>query len=127
MSTNPYTSPSSCDNETQDRHGKAGGAAKTIGAAIAVVGLAVLAYGAVAFWLLQFLPRNGGPNGRLPSLYVIFAGIAAVLVGMVVRGVRLPGNLRGGDDPSRKAIPTGIGMLLLVAIVIALIVAIARL
>ncbi len=62
---------------------------RMIGTVILLIGLAVTAYGAVAFFLVQSLPPNGGPNGRLPSVYILFGGMAGMFLGMVVRGLGL--------------------------------------
>jgi hypothetical protein len=128
MDTNPFVSPASQDDPSQNG-GNAGAARqilRAIGTWILNVGLAALAYGALAFWIIPILPPNGGVNGRLPSLFVMLAGIVATLVGMVLRGVQLPWRPSGQRTPTRKALPTSVGFLLILAIVIAVIVAISR-
>jgi len=62
------------------------------------MGVATSAYGAVAFWILHSLPPNGGGSGRLPSLYVLVGGMAAMLLGLVIRDLRL--------RPADKSPPT---------------------
>ena len=62
---------------------------RTIGLVILLLGLAVCAYGAVGFWVYNNLPPNDEFNGRSPSLYVIFGGMAGMLLGAAVRGLRL--------------------------------------
>ena len=125
MNTNPYATPAAPDHQPQDGSGRR--LARAIGTAILAAGLVVLAYGAVAFWLIKSLPPNGGPNGRLPSLYMMGAGIIGAIIGMVVRDLRLAGRAKKHDGSPPKAIPTSVGMLVLLAIVIAVIVVIANL
>lgn len=99
---------------------------KTPGGAILALGLLVLIYGVVACWLVPALPPNGGPNGRLPSLYVIGVGIVITIAGLAVRG----GGHRGGSDPAAPAprgIPAAYGILILVAILAGLFFVISRL
>jgi hypothetical protein len=91
MDENPYRPP-----ETPHESPRRGPRIKTVmtmarklGTGILVIGIAVLAYGALAFFIKNDLPPNGGPSGRLPSLYVLFAGMAAMLLGMTVRGLRI--------------------------------------
>lgn len=124
---NPYAPPSDREQRSPDSTGlgAARGVARTVGTVILVAGLGVVGYGAVAFWCVPWLPPNGGPTGRLPSLYVVFAGIAASVVGLIVRDVRWAGPASSQAGSSRKGIPTSVGVLLLVAIVAGLIVAIA--
>jgi len=47
----------------------------------------VLAYGAIAFWVLPFLPPNSESEGRLPSLAVMGAGVLVTVVGLVLRSL----------------------------------------
>jgi len=58
---------------------------RTAGTVVLVLGAVVTAYAAVAFFLVNQLPPNGGFSGRLPSLYLLFAGMAGMFVGSVVR------------------------------------------
>lgn len=99
---------------------------KTAGTAILIIGLMILAYGATAFWLLNFLPPNGGPTGRLPSLYVIGVGIITAIVGLVVRDLRGGRGSRSTND-ARHGIPTSYGIMGIVVVVILLIFVISRL
>ncbi|MBN1854101.1 MAG: hypothetical protein JW829_15345 [Pirellulales bacterium] len=91
---------------------------KTLGTGIVLVGLAVIAYGAVAFWLIQSLPPNGGGNGRLPSLYVMGLGIVVAVVGLVARDLRVGRKAKQPSGETRKGIPTGYGILFLLAILV---------
>ena len=59
-----------------------------LGTGILLFGVVVLAYGAFAFFVNNNLPPNGAAQGRLPSLYLLFAGMAAMLVGTILRGLR---------------------------------------
>jgi uncharacterized membrane protein len=98
-----------------------------VGTGILILGLLVLAYGAVAFWLINSLPPNGGAQGRLPSLYVMGGGIVGVLIGLAMRVQR---SERGSSAAPRGAgdhIPTRYGIALLVGIVIVFILVVAQL
>ena len=99
MNTNPYATPTAGDQRPQDRKGHR--VARAIGTAILAAGLVVLTYGAVAFWLIKSLPPNGGSSGRLPSLYVIGAGIIAAIIGMAVRDLRWAGRAKKHDRSNR--------------------------
>jgi hypothetical protein len=59
-----------------------------IGGAILGVGVGVSAYGALAFWVFRGLPPNDHVS-RLPSLNVMFVGMALMLFGLVFRNLRL--------------------------------------
>ncbi len=122
MDTNPYAAPSAPDESPPS--GERRRVARAIGTAILAAGLVVLTYGAVAFWVIRSLPPNGGPSGRLPSLYVMGVGILAVIIGLAVRGSRSARQAEEPDGP--KTIPTSMGILVLLAMVIAAIVAISR-
>ena len=100
---------------------------RMIGTGVLVAGLAILAYGATAFWLINALPPNGGANGRLPSLYVMGAGISIAVVGLVARDLRLGRKDYQSTRVSRKGIPASYGILVLLAIVIILFFLISRL
>ena len=84
--------------------------------AVLATGLVVLAYGAVGFWIINTLPPNGGASGRLPSLYVMGAGIVLSVVGLVARDFR-DGRISQEDT---QGIPASYGILGLVAILIIL-------
>ena len=60
--------------------------ARTIGIAILLVGAGVTAYAALAFSLINPLPPNSPTAGRLPSLWLMFGGMAGMLLGSVIRG-----------------------------------------
>lgn len=89
MNTNPYATPTAPDHQPQGKGGCR--VAKALGTVMLLGSLIVMAYGAVAFWLIRWLPPNGGPTGRLPSLYVMGAGIIGAIVGLVVRDLRWAG------------------------------------
>ena len=78
-------------------------------------GLGLLAYGAIAFWLIQTLPPNGPGRGRLPSVYVMGAGIVIAFLGLIVRDLRIR---RKTKDASPKGISTSFGILILLGMVI---------
>jgi len=88
-----------------------------IGSVVFLTGLTVLTYGAIALWLIQSLPPNGGPSGRLPSLYVMGTGIVAVLIGLAVRDLRLGKKETDSAKPATKSIPASWGILILVLII----------
>ena len=52
-----------------------------------MVGIAALAYGAVAFWLVQSQPTNSA-DSRLPSLYLMGGVILVAVIGLVLRDFR---------------------------------------
>src|SRR5438128_772211 len=116
MDANPYESPQS--EATPPRTPKT--IATRIGTAILVIGLALLAYGAFTFWIMPLLPPNTAWSGRLPSLYCMGAGIFAALIGLTLNSLQAsPGK--------RASVPTSLGILVLVAIVIAFFFAVSRL
>jgi len=117
MDANPYESPS-CD--VSARKGLSGqGIVNAIGTVILIAGLAVLTYGAVAFWIIPSLPPNDAAS-RLPSLYVMGAGIVTALVGLTFKSLQ-------GKSTKKGAIPTSVGVIVLLAIIIAFFVAVSRL
>ena len=59
------------------------------GTAILLLSAFVTAYGAVAFFLINSLPPNGGGYGRLPSLYVFLGGMGGMLLGVTIRRLHL--------------------------------------
>ncbi|MEM1213066.1 MAG: hypothetical protein AAGI68_12310 [Planctomycetota bacterium] len=61
---------------------------KVVFTAVLVIGALTTVYGALAFFVLQALPPNGS-GSRLPSLYVMFAGMGGMLAGAVGRNLRL--------------------------------------
>ena len=61
---------------------------RKLGTGILIIGAALTIYAAIAFFLLKNLPPNNG-TGRLPSFYLLSAGMAVMLVGTVVRNFRL--------------------------------------
>lgn len=123
MATNPYAPPTSEDDGPPKGPGRR--VAKTVGAVILAAGLICLLYGAVAFWLVQTLPPNGGPTGRLPSVYVMGTGMVIAMIGLAVRDLRLAGGAKQQDGTPSKGIPTGVGLLLIAAMVLALIIAVS--
>lgn len=97
---------------------------KAIATGLFVIGLAVLGYGAVAFWLVQGLPPNGGTSGRLPSLYVMGIGIVITIVGLATRDLRSRASMGGR---SAKGISTIYGVVGILAIIGLLLFVISRL
>lgn len=96
------------------------------GLGLFVIGMMVVVYGAVAFWLVNSLPPNGGPAGRLPSLYVMAAGIVGVLVGLALRGLKIGVSEQEARKESTGGIPAFWGILILVLILVAALVVIAQ-
>lgn len=91
-----------------------------IGLLVLGVGLVVLAYGAVAFWVMPSLPPNGGASGRLPSLYLMGGGIVSVVLGLAIRGL----NTNGQGDTQKTgkgSVSPLVGILILFAILAAFI------
>ena len=85
MSDNPYQPPEASSPAPQS-----GLPLRVlIGRVVLGLGIAVSAYGALAFWVMKALPPNNPIEGRLPSLYVIFAGMGAMLVGLAFRTSRM--------------------------------------
>jgi hypothetical protein len=99
---------------------------KIIGTLVLAAGLICLAHGAVGFWVIKSLPPNGGASGRLPSLYVMGAGISVAFVGLTVRGLRFSKNDGKSDKASPKGIPTLYGIIILFGILALLIFVISR-
>src|SRR5262245_61572653 len=59
-----------------------------IGTVILLIGAATAIYSAVAFFLVNDLPPNNQAS-RLPSLYLLFAGMFVMFVGTAMRNFRL--------------------------------------
>jgi peptidoglycan/LPS O-acetylase OafA/YrhL len=111
---NPYEPPSDLPTaSTQTR-----ATAKVVGTVILLVGLAVLVYGAIAFWIVPSLPPNNISNGRLPSLYVMGLGILVAVVGLVARDLRSCRTRNGVSNQAKKEIPSSYGILLVIAVFI---------
>jgi hypothetical protein len=120
---NPYEAPEdTVAGSTPARH-----VSKIIGTCVLVAGSAILAYGATAFWLIKTLPPNGGANGRLPSLYVMGAGIVVAVLGLVARDLRVSRKEDRSAGVSRNGIPASYGILILLAIMIIFFVVVSRL
>jgi hypothetical protein len=100
---------------------------RSIGTGLFLTGLAILAYGAIAFWLIKSLPPNGGPTGRLPSLYIMGGGIVAVLAGLALRDLRTRDKNLGSTEGATKGIPTSVGMLILAMILVLFFVVVSQL
>ncbi|WP_461505859.1 hypothetical protein [Rhodopirellula baltica] len=86
-----------------------------IATGVLTLGLMVLAYGAIAFWVLPFLPPNSESEGRLPSLTVMGVGVLVTVVGLVLR------SLTTSKDPEPnvnqpKKIPAMYGVAILLGI-----------
>lgn len=126
MNENPYQTPSSdpqAPNPPHQSSSKTGnssgmGAVAKIGAGVLILGLMVLAYGAVGFWLINNLPPNGGAQGRLPSLYVMGIGIVLSTIGLSIRGFRLSQNDNEASRGASKGVPSSVGILILIAILV---------
>src|SRR5262245_35768319 len=117
MEQNPYEAPA---NEVSAKKGLSGqGVVKVVGTVILIAGLAVLVYGAVAFWIVPSLPPNDAAS-RLPSVYVMGAGIVTALVGLTVKSLQ-------GKSTKKGAIPTSVGFIMLLAIIIAFFFVVSRL
>lgn len=116
MNVNPYESSQIAAQTTSRRSGMVA----NLGTTILLVGLAALAYGAFTFWIMPLLSPNTAWSGRLPSLYCMGAGIFTALIGLTLRSLQ--------PSPTKKAtVPTSVGILVIVAIVIAFFVAVSRL
>ena len=116
MEHNPYESPQSSSQSTRRRSGYVA----KLGTAILLLGLAALAYGAFTFWIMPSLPPNTPASGRLPGLYCMAAGIFAALIGLTLKSLQL--------SPTKKGtVPTSVGILVILAIVIAFFFAVSRL
>ena len=96
-----------------------------VGSVILAIGIAALCYGALAFWVLPGLPPNGGNSGRLPSLYILFAGVALTLVGLAVRGLRTSAASR--DQSGKREVSPAAGLLLILILVAAIFAVVAML
>lgn len=102
------------------------GVLRKIGTAVFAVGLLILADGAVGFWLINALPPNGGASGRLPSLYILGAGMIVTLLGLALRGIPSAWQKDPTDPASKKSIPTSYGLLLILTILLVVIFLISR-
>ena len=60
---------------------------RIIGTIILIAGVVATLYGALAFFVVNDLPPNNQIEGRLPSLYILFAGMATMLLGATVKGM----------------------------------------
>lgn len=85
----PYEPPATRQDGAANASKQGAHKVRKLGTVILVLGVAVLVYGALAFFLVRSLPPNGGSAGRLPSLYVLFVGMGIMLFGAVVRGLRI--------------------------------------
>ena len=120
---NPYEAPNKMSSTTSQRRR----ILIAIGTGILLFGLAVLAYGATAFWLINSLPPNGGANGRLPSLYVMGIGIVVAVIGLIARDLRVGNKGNASADVASKEIPTSYGILFFIVILIIFFVVVSRL
>lgn len=82
-----------------------------IGTGVLVMGLLVLAYGAIALWIIPILPPNEPTTGRLNSLYVLGAGMIISLIGLAVRETRR--STRTVDGSPESGVKTSVGLLVL--------------
>lgn len=117
---NPYESP----EEDSLPSGPGRSALRDTGTGLLCLGLGLLVYGALGFWVFQTLPPNGGASGRLPSIYVMGSGILALLIGSGLRGMagKVTGPETVGD--SKPQVPTWIGVLVLLGILVTILVVI---
>ena len=122
-SGNPYESPEDHATETRPAPHRP----RAIGTVVLVAGLVILAYGAVAFWLVNSLPPNGGVQGRLPSVYVMGVGLVVAVAGLIARDFRAGGKSTSPTHSSPMGIPALYGILGLVAIMVVLFLVISRL
>ena len=111
------------DPQTPERHGletppPARRVSQTIGTFVLVIGGLILAYAAAAFWLFNDLPPNDAIHGRLPSLYLMGAGIVIAVVGLIASDQRVSRRDKSPKEASRKVIPTSYGIIGLVLILI---------
>jgi hypothetical protein len=118
MNENPYQSPQADTAREARRNPKT--ITTRIGTAILVLGLVALAYGAFTFWVMPSLPPNTAWSGRLPSLYCMGAGIFVTLIGLTLNSIQSSTN-------KGATVPTSLGILVLVAIVIAFFFVVSRL
>lgn len=119
MIENPYNSPQPDGSYPASRLGMH----RKVGTGILVVGLATLAYGAIAFWIFPMLPPNEPTTGRFNSIFVLGAGMITSLGGLAIRETRVRNKVVSNSTGS--GISTGAGLLVLLAAVIGLIVAFA--
>ncbi len=117
MNENPYDSPKPDANYPASRLGMR----RKVGTGVLVVGIATLAYGAIAFWIIPALPPNELTTGRFNSLYVLGAGMITSLIGLAIRETRIRSKVTA--DSAGKGISTGVGLLVLFVVVIIFIVA----
>jgi hypothetical protein len=87
MESNPYTPPTSEPSQPSPPPTVRSGL-RTVGTLILVTGVAATVYGVIACFVKQDLPPNGGLNGRLPSIYIMFGGFVVMIVGSTVRDFR---------------------------------------
>lgn len=120
MSDNPYASPTASSDPSLGA--RRWSALKVLGTICLVVGLLGLVYGIVACFVIS-LPPNNPVSGRLPSIYIMGAGGVLSVIGFAMRDLRIAA--RSGVAP--KGVSSGVGILILVAILIGMFVWIARL
>ena len=89
MANNPYASPESASDPHTAPPPAKGSVRRQLGSVIFALGLLTTLYGATAFWLVKTLPPNGGPSGRLPSLYLLAVGMGAMLLGLAIRNLQV--------------------------------------
>jgi hypothetical protein len=83
MDENPYKAPTEPTSKTKR------GFKRSLGTSILTLGIVATVYGLFNFFIVPWLPPNNPADGRLPSLYVTFGGLATMLGGLVVRDLRL--------------------------------------
>lgn len=65
------------------------GTVRKIGLGMLVLGAVVTLYGALGFFVWMEIWPNNEFEGRLPSLWVMFSGMGAMLTGAAVKGLRM--------------------------------------
>ena len=88
------------------------------------IGVFIIAYGALAFFVFHGLPPNGGQQGRLPCIYLMGFGVVVFFIGAVLSSFSNKGA-RNADKP--RGVPAGVGITIILLIVIAFILAITML
>jgi hypothetical protein len=120
MSNDPYEPPETA-SDSPSGHDRST-VANPVGDILLWAGMLALTYGAVACFLIN-LPPNNPVSGRLPSIYIMAAGSVLSLVGLTMRNSLQSSSSAKGT----KRVSPLIGILFLLAIMIAVVVAIARL
>lgn len=87
-------------------------------------GLIALGYGAIAFWFYPSLPPYDGIDGRLSSLYLMGGGAFFALAGAGLKGL-LSSKAHGTSAaPKKHEVPTVVGIVLMLGLLLAFFLAI---